>query len=214
MNQHMDREKSFGQYAEPNAVDRFGIGLSRARIRRSVGKFAGKRIADIGCGFHALVVRGFLAEVESATLIDLAISDELKAHPRVHAIEGELPGVLEQIPDGSLDVVVCNNVLEHLWDPAVAVRHFRRTLRPAGVALLNVPSWRGKYFLELASFKLNVVPRIEIDDHKHYYSPHELWTLLVQGGFRPSEIKSCHTHKFGLNTYAECRASADVAAKP
>jgi SAM-dependent methyltransferase len=200
-----DREQSFGQYSEPNVVDRFGIALSRRRIRRSAGGFAGKRIADVGCGYHALVVRGLLDEVESATLIDLAISPELKANPRVRAIEGTLPDVLEEVGDASLDIVVCNNVLEHLWEPVVALRHFRRVLRPGGVALLNVPSWRGKLFLETASFRFGVVPFVEVDDHKHYYSPHEFWTLLVQGGFRPSEIEKCHTHKFGLNTFAAVR---------
>lgn len=199
------RDQSFGQYVPPNPVDRAGIYLSHRRMRRSVGGFGGKRIADVGCGYHAMVVRDLLHEVEHATLVDLAISDELKARPNVRALESRLPEALEHIPDATLDVVICNNVLEHLWSPETAVAHFRRMLRQNGIAVLNVPSWRGKRVLEFASFRLHVVPEVEIDDHKRYYSPHELWTLLVKGGFRPSEIKRCFTHKFGLNTYADCR---------
>jgi 2-polyprenyl-3-methyl-5-hydroxy-6-metoxy-1,4-benzoquinol methylase len=200
-----DREKSFGQYAKPNVVDRAGIFLSHVRMRRSVGGFRGKSILDAGCGYHAMVVRDLLGEVRQATLIDVAISDELKARPNVRAIESVLPQALEQVDSGTIDVVICNNVLEHLWKPEVAVAHFRRVLTPGGMALINVPSWRGKTVLEFASFRLHVVPEIEIDDHKRYYSTHELWSLLVEGGFKPSEVKRCITHKLGLNTYAECR---------
>jgi SAM-dependent methyltransferase len=202
------RQKSFGQDHRRNAVDRFGFWLSEVRIRRSVGGWSGKAMADIGCGFEAPLARAVLDQVASVTLVDLAIADDLKADSRVTAIEGVLPGALDRIADASLDVVVCNNVLEHLWDPKGALRHVRRVLREGGVALLNVPSWRGKYFLELGAFRFHFVPEREIDDHKRYYSPREFWTLLVESGFRPIEIARCHTHKLGLNTYAECRVRA------
>jgi hypothetical protein len=48
-----------------------------------------------------------------------------------------------------------------------------------------------------------------MDDHKAYYDPRDLWPLLVRAGFRPSDIR-CFRHKFGLNTFAECRRAGAV----
>ena len=79
-------------------------------------------------------------------------------------------------------------------------------LAPGGTAMFNVPTWRGKWFLELAAFRLGVSHADEMDDHKTYYDPRDLWPLLVRAGFRPSEIR-CHRHKFGLNTFAICRTT-------
>ena len=199
------REKAFGQDYRSTPVDRFGQWLSQRRIRRALGGLAGKDIGDFGCGFNADLVRSTLKEVASATLVDLAIAPDLKAKSNVTAIEGKLPDVLEQVPSESLDAVICNNVLEHLWEPQRAVRHIRRALRKNGVAFLNVPSWRGRFFLETAAFRLHLAPAEEMDDHKRYYSTNELWTLLVESGFRPMEIVACRSHKFGLNTFAECK---------
>jgi 2-polyprenyl-3-methyl-5-hydroxy-6-metoxy-1,4-benzoquinol methylase len=199
------RKNAFGSDYESTLVDRFGQWLSSRRVRRTVRGFAGKAIGDFGCGFHADVVRSALGEVASATLVDIAIAPDLKRHPRVIAMEGTLPDVLEQVPTASLDVVICNSVLEHLWEPQKTMRHIRRSLRQGGIAFLNVPSWRGRIFLETAAFRLHVSSAMEMDDHKRYYSTNELWTLLVEGGFRPMEIIRCGSHKFGLNTFAECK---------
>lgn len=43
------------------------------------------------------------------------------------------------LPDASLDVVLCNHVLEHVPDDGAALRELRRVLRPGGWALLQVP---------------------------------------------------------------------------
>jgi SAM-dependent methyltransferase len=200
-----DREKSFGQDYRPTPVDRFGQWLSARSVRRALNGFAGKAIGDFGCGYNADLVRSVLPEVASATLVDLALSPDLKQRLNVTAIEGKLPGALERVSSQSLDAVICNNVLEHLWEPEIALHHIRRVLRAGGVAFLNVPSWRGRFFLETAAFRLHLAPAEEMDDHKRYYSPNELWTLLVKSGFRPMEISSCRSHKFGLNTYAVCK---------
>ena len=199
-----DRRRSFGQDYHPTLVDRFGVWLSARQIRRFAGSLAGKRLGDFGCGYHAAFVRSALPVLDHAWLVDVALAPDLKANPKVTAIEGVLPDALSQANSDSLDVVLAISVLEHLWDPLTALRECFRIVRPGGTCLFNVPSWRGKRFLEYSAFRLGLSPKDEMDDHKTYYDVKEFWPLLVRAGFRPSGIR-CFSHKFGLNTFAVCR---------
>jgi 2-polyprenyl-3-methyl-5-hydroxy-6-metoxy-1,4-benzoquinol methylase len=202
------RATSFGEIHDLTLVDRVGVWLSKRQIRHVVGGLSGKDVADIGCGYEATTMRRYLDSVRGATLVDLSLADDLKAHPKVTAIEGELPGVLNGIPSRSLDVILCMSVIEHLWEPELTLREFRRLLRPGGVCAVNVPSWAGKRFLEFSAFKLGFSPAEEMEDHKMYYDPRDLWPLLVRAGFRPSHIR-VFKHKFRLNTFAVCRAEKE-----
>jgi len=203
------RETSFGQTRPPTVVDRFGVWLSKRQIQRSVGRLEGRDVADIGCGYQAKTMRQFLPFVASATLVDLSLAPDLAGQPRVRAIEAPLPECLDSLPDASLDVILCMSVVEHLWQPQATITHFRRLLRPGGVCAINVPSWRGKRALEYSAFRLGLSPAEEMDDHKTYYDPRDLWPLLVQAGFRPRNIR-CFRHKFGLNTFAVCRVDKET----
>jgi SAM-dependent methyltransferase len=200
------RAASYGQHGSPSPVDRFGVWLSSLRMRRAVRDFSGKRVGDFGCGYEASFARTILDRVEELVLVDVALAPDLKDAAKVRAIEGELPAALEELEDASLDVIVLNSVLEHLWEPEWALAEAWRVLRPGGTLLVNVPSWRGKRFLELSAFRFGTSPAEEMDDHKRYYDPRDLWPLLVRAGFKPSEIQ-CFRHKFGLNTWAQCRRS-------
>jgi SAM-dependent methyltransferase len=197
------RSQAFAQSYDPSLTDRFGVWLSARQIRRWVPAFAGKRVGDIGCGFHASFMRSILDQVGGATLVDVALADDLKRHPKVRAVEGPLPDSLEPLASGSLDVVMAISVIEHLWDPLGGLKQIHRLLAPGGTCLINVPSWRGKRYLELSAFKLGFSPKSEMEDHKMYYDVRDLWPLLVQAGFLPSQIQ-CFAHKFGLNTFAAC----------
>jgi len=201
------RESSFGQDHALTLVDRFGTYLSTRRIRSVAGPFAGRRVADIGCGYHAAFSRTLIDDVASLLLTDVSLSPELKTHPKVLALEGSLPEVLGELPDESRDVVMCNSVLEHLWDPQRTLAEFWRLTAPGGVVFVNVPSWRGKWFLELSAYRFHQSAEGEIDDHKTYYDPRDLWPLLVRAGFSPRHIR-CAKHKWGLNTYAACHKPA------
>jgi SAM-dependent methyltransferase len=207
------RRRALAQDHDLSAVDRFGIWLSSRRIRRTVKTFAGKRVADVGCGYRASFARTLLDDVDRLVLLDVALDPELGGSPKVTAVEGLLPEVLSGLTDGCLDVVVCNSVIEHLWEPQRTLDELFRVLAPAGTLFLNVPSWRGKRFLELSAFRLGTSTASEIDDHKMYYDPRDLWPCLVRAGFRPRDIR-CHRHKFGLNTYAVCRKSNPSDGSP
>jgi SAM-dependent methyltransferase len=197
------RTAAYGQLRKHTPVDRFGVWLSSVAVRRHAS-FADARFGDFGCGFDASFARSQLGVARSALLVDVALADDLKRHPKVTAVEGSLPEVLPTLEAGSLDVTLCLSVLEHLWEPGAALRELRRITAAGGALLVNVPTWRGKRALELAAFRLGVSPAEEMDDHKRYYDPRDLWPLLVEAGFLPSNIR-CYRHKLGLNTFAVCR---------
>jgi SAM-dependent methyltransferase len=199
-----NRSRAFGQDYQPTMVDRLGVWLSARQIRKCAGPLNHKSIGDFGCGYHATFIRSVLPELERVVLIDSALADDLKAEPKVMAVEGMIPEVLKQVPTASLDVVLCISVLEHLWNPELTVQECHRIVRPGGVCLFNVPSWRGKWFLEFSAFRLGLSPEDEIRDHKTYYDVKDFSPLLEQSGFLPSAIR-CFSHKFGLNTFAVCR---------
>ena len=197
------RRGAYAQNYQPTFIDRFGVWLSARQIRRYIGSVGHKELGDFGCGYHAAFVRTVLPELERAVLVDSALADDLKRHSKVTAIEGTLPDALEQIPSVSLDIVLCISVLEHLWNPVTTLQECFRTVRPGGFCVFNVPSWRGKRYLEYSAFRLGFSPREEMDDHKTYYDVKDFWPLLVRAGFLPSNIR-CFSHKFGLNTFAIC----------
>jgi len=204
------RSEAFAEGYDPSFADRFGVWLSARQMRRWVPSFANKRVADVGCGFHASFARTVFDQAASVTLVDVALAGDLKTHPKVRAIEGTLPGALAALPAASMDVVMAISVVEHLWDPLGGLTQIHRLLAPGGICLVNVPSWRGKRYLELSAFKLGFSPKSEMDDHKMYYDVRDLWPLLVQAGFLPSRIQ-CFAHKFGLNTFAACTKGGSEA---
>jgi 2-polyprenyl-3-methyl-5-hydroxy-6-metoxy-1,4-benzoquinol methylase len=198
------RHRSYGEGGALTVVDRAGVWLSGRQIRIAVPDFRGKRVGDFGCGYEASFARSILEDALSVVLVDVSLNPDLGTRAKVTAVEGILPDALSGLEDASLDVVTCNSVLEHLWNPQETLDAFFRLTAPGGVCLINVPSWRGKRWLELAAFRLNLSPPDEMDDHKMYYDPQQLWPMLVLAGFKPRNIR-VFRHKFGLNTFAICR---------
>jgi 2-polyprenyl-3-methyl-5-hydroxy-6-metoxy-1,4-benzoquinol methylase len=199
-------EKAHGE--EPlTRLDRVGTWLSTRSVRRNA-ELRGKRIADLGCGYDAPVTRPFLDQVREAVLVDVALDDDVKRHPRVRPVMGLLPGALEGLESESFDVILALAILEHLLEPETALEEIYRLLSPNGVVVINVPNWRGKPVLEFFAFRLGISAE-GMDDHKCYYDPRDLWPMLVAAGFAPSAIR-CRRHKFGFATLAVARKGVDA----
>ena len=143
------------------------------------------------------------------TGVDFRISPELLQRPGLSFHQAPAEEVLPRLSPGSFDAILLISVLEHLRGPGAVLESVFRLLRPGGVLLVNVPTWRGKAFLEFSAFRLGLSPRIEMDDHKMYYDKRDLWPLLVRAGFRPSQIALSY-HKFGLNLFASATRANDA----
>jgi SAM-dependent methyltransferase len=62
---------------------------------------------------------------------------------RVRGVQGDAHGLLDVVPAGSHDVVLCHGVLEYVDDPAEGVRNAAGTLRPSGTLSLLAASRHG-----------------------------------------------------------------------
>jgi len=198
-----ERRESYGERGL-TPVDRFGVWLSSRAIERHVSLDSSTRVLDIGCGYEATLLRSLSARIASGTGVDLHVSEAAARVPNLDFIESSIEEALPTIRGESMDVVFAISVLEHLVDPEEALQHAHRVLVGDGALVVNVPTWRGKRFLELSAFRLGLSPAVEMDDHKMYYDKRDLWPLLVRAGFRPRGIKLRY-HKFGLNLFAVAR---------
>lgn len=185
-------------------VDRFGVWLSQRAIRKRLSSRRDLDVLELGCGYQAKNLVALAPAIRRGVGIDFKVTPAAKSIDRLEFIEGSIERATAELQPGSFDAILFISVLEHLADPLPTLRGCRQWLRDDGVLLVNVPTWRGKDYLEFSAFKLGLSPKTEMDDHKMYYDKRDLWPVLVKAGFLPSAIEM-HYHKFGLNLFATVR---------
>ena len=190
------REKSFGDNHKLTSVDKLGVFLSNKKIIDFARKNRPKRIVDIGCGYNALALQSLKRFTDNLIGIDVSVNEKIKD---IKLINQPISDNLSFLESDSVDLAIMNSVLEHLEHPEKIVREIYRVLNTNGTAIINVPNWMGKYFLEFSAFRLGFSPKEEMNDHKMYYSKKDLWPILVKSGFKPENIKLKY-HKLFLNT--------------
>ena len=106
------------------------------------------------------------------------------------------------LPDGSVDVVSCLAVIEHVEHPDLLAAEAHRILKPGGVLVVTTPSSQAKPILELLSVRLRLIDPAEILDHKRYYRPDTLRAELTRAGFVDIDVTR---FELGLNLAAVAR---------
>jgi SAM-dependent methyltransferase len=86
----------------------------------------GQRVLDVGCGDRPY--EPLLRDASETIGFDVPGNEHADLHGSIDAIPVE---------DGSFDVVLCLQVLEHVPDPSAAIRELRRAVRPGGRVLLS-----------------------------------------------------------------------------
>jgi len=98
----------------------------RAEAERAGEAYDGARVLDVGSG-----VKPYFPFFEPYASEFVSVDIANPAADLEGAVE-DLP-----VPDGSFDVVICNQVLEHCADPTQAVRELRRVVAPGGRVLAS-----------------------------------------------------------------------------
>ncbi len=120
--------------------------LNIQNIERSLSEVAPVgTLLDLGCDDGELTHR-FAEAAEATDVIGVEVVEERAALARQRGVDARVASLNEPLPfaDESIDVVVSNQVIEHLSDTDAFVSEIRRVLRPQGRAIVsteNLASW-------------------------------------------------------------------------
>jgi SAM-dependent methyltransferase len=149
----------------------------------------GEQVLDLGCGAGRFVaaLRDAGADAVGVELAEAALSRARANVPgadlRLVEADGSLP-----LEHGSVDLVWCSEVLEHVADTEHLLLEARRVLKPGGRLLVTVP-FHGRV-------KGAVIALTRFDDHydptgQHlrFYTAGSLRTTLERSGFEDVQVK-------------------------
>ena len=194
----MAGEPDAARLGNPSFVWRSGQERRLQLIERYIS-LQERKVLDLGCGLGEYV-RAFARRGAHALGTDIATDRLVEAQERVvdtatRGVGGFLAAAGESLPfqDASFDLVVLNEVIEHVQDDRATLREVARVLRPGGTCILYAPNrlypfethgiyWRGRYVFGNIPF-VNWLPDILRDrlvPHARAYR-HGDWHRLVAG---------------------------------
>lgn len=126
-----------------DAVDGQEARSFMALLRERGALRAGCTVLDVGSGLGAFVALA-RNEGHAAIGLELSMEDLLLARSRPGVDDGAFVcGVAERLPfrDGTFDLVTLFNTIEHVLDPASAIREAARVCRPGGHVFVLAPNY-------------------------------------------------------------------------
>jgi len=142
------------------------------------------RLLDLGCGPGTFSVA---ARARGWTTLGLDINAASVAHCRdrgLDVIGGAFPH--PDLAGKTFDVIAMNDFLEHLVDPAVALRMVRELLAPGGVVFISTPDI-GSTMARLTGGRwLHLKP----NEHLVYFDRRTIRALLERTGYRVEHVQS------------------------
>jgi methionine biosynthesis protein MetW len=127
------------EYNEKWAEREEEVAESRSRLGQFwSGNPTGLKVLDVGCGVGSTsqpLTGG--NEVYGLELRETAVAKAIQ-----RGVNAFVWDVEERFPfaDGEFDMVICNQVLEHLFEPRKTLREIYRVLKSGGIFLVGVPN--------------------------------------------------------------------------
>jgi 2-polyprenyl-3-methyl-5-hydroxy-6-metoxy-1,4-benzoquinol methylase len=197
--------------ATHNAEDRAPFALidrviRRLRARRFVPEIpVGASVLDFGCGQENSLLVSLADRIGNGVGVDPALRNSGQTG-NVLAYRGTLEQYVRQNKDSLFDVVTMAAVIEHLdSEAAIAILVLLKSLLTGdGRLVLSTPTPRSQPLLEFLAFRLRIISRDEIEDHKIYYNRQLLEERLEMSGF---VLISYKQFQFGMNSIAVAKGA-------
>ncbi|HWH30183.1 MAG TPA: class I SAM-dependent methyltransferase [Mycobacteriales bacterium] len=172
-------------------VDLSNENMSQTLIAQLVGE--GRRVLDVGCatGYTAQVLRGLGCTVQGVEY-DPAMAEAARPHlDRIEVGDVEAMDLVGLFGEGSVDVVVFGDVLEHLRDPGAVLERCRPLLAPGGSVVASIPNVaHGSVRLALLDGRFEYTETGLLDrTHVRFFTRDAVLALLRGAGYVPVELR-------------------------
>lgn len=188
-----------------NFIDRAIAYLRLGKVRGYAEE--GDIVLDFGCGNQAFFLHSVKDKINSGVGIDYEVEDK-KVGKNISLIK---QGFEDALPfeDSSFNKIFILAVLEHISPEKVITlfSELARVLRSGGKIILTTPTPRSKPILEFLAFKLRLISRSEVADHKKYYTRHDMKELAKKTRLG---LKKYETFQLGLNSLAVMEKVAQI----
>lgn len=155
-------------------------------------------IVDLGCGpkarFYKYATKKGV-KIKKYIGIDPLIKSNLFTQNNIVIYKSSLNEKVP-LPKGNADFVVGFAFLEHINNPEIIINDGLRVLKKGGRAIFTAPTPKAKKILEFLSFKLGLISKREIAEHKNYFTKDSLIELIND----KNNYKVIHSYfELGLN---------------
>jgi len=167
-------------------------------VRNLIQKSYGEKctILDVGCG-NGYQTAPF---TEKNKVYGLDISEANIEKATAKGIIAQLHDIEEPIPfkDATFDVVVCSEVLEHLFFPEEVIKECYRVLKKSGLFIVTIPNLyclRNRISM-LMGRNCNFIEYPINREHIRFFSLHGMMDILKETGFK---IQHFRGQEFAMN---------------
>lgn len=171
------------------------------------------RILDYGCGWghYAIAIRD---RGNSVDAIDLS-ENQIEICKLVWGVQNKITFSDRKImsyKDETFDMVVSNQVIEHVHNVGNYLSEINRVLKPNGKLIVSLPNvmtprfvlrlFKRRYEHELISLSNEIIKKYDKgNDHINAWDPHHFTTLMASAGFKLERYMPCEGLLFPRNIY-------------
>ena len=178
-----------------NLIDKIVRNLRLKRILKFIPNNA--VICDLGCGDGELLkVLSRKSKIIQGVGVDRHIVSGKNG--KLEFINSDISEV--SLPENFFNAVLMLAVIEHMDIDKVSqvLAEAKRILKSGGKLIITTPTPQSKSILEFLAFKMKIISRDEIAEHKHYYAKNELLEILAKLGFKKVQAEYFQFH---LNSF-------------
>ena len=187
---------NYQQSYDQSELDNFNlkIKIRLIIIEKFLTNLHGKKLIDIGCG-EGFFMKEAMNKGLSVQGIDFSSQGVLKNNPDLmgKVTQGDIFSIMDKMhsENNLFDVVILNNILEHVIDPLDLLKKSHNLMNKNGIILITVPNDFSDFQVKLLhDKKIDHKYWVKLPDHLHYFNYKNLIEVLRNSEFETIEMIS------------------------